>query len=789
MAITITLDGVEVSGNPGMTILDLARESGVYIPTLCHDPHLNPYGACRICLVENEQNGALLASCVAPIAPGMVINTRSEKVMESRRTIIKMMLASHPDNCMVCDKGNRCQLRQIAAELGVGWVDFHRIPHPAEIQDLNPFIERDLSKCILCAKCIRADHELVVEGAIDYFNRGFPSKPATLGDTPLELSNCTFCGTCVALCPTGALQEKIKPHRGSTDKAVSTVCGFCGCGCNIDLEISGGQLVRARPTEGDTPNGATLCVRGSYGFDYIHSPHRLTQPQMKVDGEFQPVSWDEALSKIAGRLGDIKSAEGGQSLGVLGSSKCTNEENYLLQKFAREVLKTPNIDNGGSLYNQTTRKGFAGLLEFPASTSPMSDIEQAEVIVLVGDDPPAAAPQVGYAIKRAVKYKNASLIIINSHDTALDSFAQFSWRPQKGTEETLIGTIMKTIVDQGIWHKSFVGERTSGFDEFSKSLESLTSEHVEKVTGVPYQEVQDVARLLAQSKNAVIIYGSEITRRASGDRIVAALADLALLTGNMGKPGAGILAIQEENNGLGAADMGCLPDFLPGYQPVTGDSGLSILGMVEQAKSGKVKGMYIMGENPVVSIPDSEEALSSLDFLVVQDLFLTETAKLADVVLPAAGFAEKDGTFTNFERRVQRVCQAVEPPGESLPDWQIIGKVAEAMGSPLNYDSPREIMAEIASGVPLYKGISYDDMPPGGIFWGKANGGRQGTVRLYEEGFSGGFGRFAVSEVETTEEGKAAIGEEWLAGRTVFRFGSGVRSSMSERLSAFNGND
>ncbi len=280
--ITITLDGVEVSGNPGMTILDLARESGVHIPTLCHDPHLNPYGACRVCIVENEQNGALLASCVAPIASGMVINTRSEKVLESRRTIVKMMLASHPDNCMVCDKGNRCQLRQIATDLGIGWVDLHRIPHPAETQDLNPFIERDLSKCILCAKCIRADQELVVEGAIDYFNRGFASKPATLGDVPLELSNCTFCGTCVSLCPTGALQEKIKLYHGTTTKSVSTVCGFCGCGCNIDLEVSGDHIVRARPSEGDTVNGATVCVRGSYGFDFIHSSQRLTQPLMRV---------------------------------------------------------------------------------------------------------------------------------------------------------------------------------------------------------------------------------------------------------------------------------------------------------------------------------------------------------------------------------------------------------------------------------------------------------------------------------------------------------------------------
>ena len=781
MAITITLDGVEVSGHPGMTILDLARESGVHIPTLCHDPHLIPYGACRVCLVENEQNGALLASCVAPISPGMVINTRSEKVMESRRTIIKMMLASHPDNCMVCDKGNRCQLRQVATELGIGWVDFHRIPHPAEIQDLNPFIERDLSKCILCAKCIRACDELVVEGAIDYLDRGFPSKPATLGDTSLELSDCTFCGTCVNLCPTGALQEKVKTNHGSTTKVVSTVCGFCGCGCNIDLEVSGNLVVRARPSEGDTPNGATLCVRGSYGFDYINSPQRLTQPLVKIDDEFQPASWEEALSAVAGNLGEIKSTNGPDSLAVFGSSKCTNEENYLLQKFAREVLGTPNLDNGGSVYNSASRIGLGESLGFAASTNPIGDIEQSEVILLIGDDPEVSAPQIGYAIKRAVRHKGARLLVINSRDTGLASFAQQYLVPKVGTETSLINGIMKAIVDQGIWRKSFVTEKVAGFDEFSELLKGYALEQVEQITGVASQEMQDAARLFAQANSAVIVYGSGITRQSNGDQAVAALANLVLLTGNVGKAGAGIFAIQEENNGLGAADMGCLPDLLPGYQLVTNGAGLTLSGMMEQAKAGKIKGMYIVGENPVASMSDFGKILASLDFLVVQDLFLTDTAKLANVVLPAAGFAEKDGTFTNFERRVQRVRKAVDPPGESLPDWQIILKLAEATGNSMQYSSPQEIMDEIAAKVPLYPGINYDDIIPGGIFWPCTNGHRLGTSRLYLDGFPQGFGRFAVAGSQLSE-GKAE--PEIIVPKSLYQFGSGVRSSMSARLSS-----
>ncbi|MCJ7744353.1 MAG: 2Fe-2S iron-sulfur cluster-binding protein, partial [Dehalococcoidales bacterium] len=334
-AITITLNGREVSGQPGMTILDLASESGVDIPTLCHDSHLDPIGACRICIVEDERSGALMASCVTPIASGMVIHTESPRVQERRKTIIKLMLASHPDSCLVCDKGNRCQLRKVASDMGVGLVEFQRIPQLAAIEEVNPFIERDLSKCILCAKCIRACQELVSEGAIDYLGRGFASKPATLDDLPLEKSECTFCGTCVALCPTGAIMEKDRTYTGTTKTNVRTVCPFCGCGCGISLEVKDNCLVRARPDEDNPLNRGTLCVKGSYGYDFVHSPERLTTPMVKRNGDFEAVSWEEALGVVAEEFKRIGETCGPSSLAVFGSSKCTNEENYLLQRFAR----------------------------------------------------------------------------------------------------------------------------------------------------------------------------------------------------------------------------------------------------------------------------------------------------------------------------------------------------------------------------------------------------------------------------------------------------------------------
>ncbi len=802
--ITITLDGIEVSGQSGMTILDLARESGVYIPTLCYDSHLKPYGACRICLVEDKRSGRLLASCVTPIAPGMVINTRSEKVLESRRTIVKLMLASHPDSCMVCDKGNRCELRHIAAELGVGLTDFQRLPHPAEIKEVNPFLERDFSKCILCAKCIRGCQELVVEGAIDYLDRGFLSRPATVGDTSLENSECTFCGTCLALCPTGALTEKMKPYHSTATKVVSTVCPFCGCGCNIDLEVSGNQITRAKPSDQPSPNGATLCARGSFGYDFVHSPDRLTAPLVKKDDELEEVSWDEALDTVAEGFKQIKDEYGPDALAILGSTKCTNEDTYLLQKFSRCALGTNNVDNGGRIYNSSIHTGLQTSLGYSASTNPVEDLEDSEVILLLRADPTASAPMVSYAIKRAVKDKGTKLLLIHPLRTKLAPFAHMWLNPNVGTDATLVNGIMRAIINEEIWAQDFVARRTDDFESLITSLQKYTSEHVEETTGIRPDDLHEAARIFAGAKSAAIVCGSGVTQQMNGSLTVTALANLAMLTGNIGKTGGGIYTLQRDCNGQGASDMGCLPNYLPGYQGVEMDStrihfektwsvnlpvnpGLTALEMFEQAKLGKISGMYIVGENPALSFPSPSfirEALSSPDFLVVQDLFLTETAKMADVVLPAASFAEKEGTFTNFERRVQRLHEAVSPFEEALPDWQIIQRLANRMEYEMSYSSPREIMEEIKQLVPLYSGIDYEGVQPPATYWPRSNVDRSGTRRLYEAGFPEGCGHFSAVEYDLpSAKFDKDYPIEMLVGGVLFQFGSGTRSSKSARLS------
>lgn len=784
--ITISLDGREVSGHSGMTVLELARESGIHIPTLCHEPCLTPVGACRICIVEEETTGKLLASCVTPIAPGMIINTHSPRVMERRQTIIKLSLASHPDSCLVCDKGNRCQLRQIAADMGIGLVELQRIPQMALIEEVNPFIERDLSKCILCAKCIRACQELVVEGAIDYFERGFIAKAATLGDLPLENSECTFCGTCVALCPTGAIMEKGRTHRGTTKTTVQTTCPFCGCGCGIRLEIKDNTIVRATPSKETAVNRGTLCVRGSYGYDFVHSPDRLTKPLAREDGSLGEVSWERALEAAASEFERIKKEYGPDSLAVLGCTKCTNEENYLLQRFARGVLGTNNIDNGGRLYHPATQKGLGLATGFPDTRSYLDTLEQSEVIMVIGADPAASAPIVEYSIKRAVKYKGARLILTDPRQTNLASFAHLWLRPKLGTDVALLNSLAKVILDESLLVEELTHQRTNSLGALTEALRDYSPEHSEAITGVDAEEIRAAARLYARAAKAAIVYGSGITQYKSGTRGVKAIANLAILTGNIGDGGGGIYALQRENNAQGASDMGTLPNFLPGYQSVAdtqvrrgfeerwGTSlphrpGLTFVEIIRQAQEGKIKGLYIVGENPVLSFPNPglvREALSSLDLLVVQDMFLTETAQLATIVLPAASFAEKEGTFTSFEGRVNKVHQAIEPIGASLPDWEITRQLADRMGRSLPFSSLEQVTDEIEQLAPLYKGYAKS---------GRLNDAERMVTHL--------------SPVEYTPESGAA-GASYplilLTGTTLHHLGTGTRSSRSRRLAKFS---
>jgi formate dehydrogenase alpha subunit len=726
-------------------------------------------------------------------------------VVEHRKKILKLMLASHPDSCLVCDKGNRCQLRKLAAEMGIGLVEFQRIPQPDVIEEVNPFIERDLSKCIMCGKCIRVDQELVVEGAIDYMHRGTAVRAATLNDMPLEKSECTFCGACVAICPTGAIMEKDRTYTGTATTTVTTVCPYCGCGCTLSLGVKDGKVVYARPAVEGPVNRGTLCVRGSYGYDFINSPERLRHPLVKVNGEFKEATWEEALSRVADGLKQTKEAYGPDALSVFGSSKCTNEENYLLQRFTRSILGTNNIDNGSRLYNAASRIGLGATIGYAGTTGSLDTLERSRVIMVIGADLEISAPAVAYVIKRAARFKGAELIVIDPRLTPLTQFARLWLQPRVGTDVALLNGLARVIIDEKKLDVEFVTRMTDNFAVWTKSLEAFTPSYVEELTGIPKKNVQMAARILAGAEQASIVYGNGITQQVGGTNAVIAIANLAMLIGNTGRRG-GIFALQRENNANGACDMGALPGFLPGYLSIDDAqnrkkfeerwggqlsvrTGLTALEMMEQAREGKVKAMLIMGENPVASFPQPahvKKALAFLDFLVVTDMFLTETARVATVVLPVASFAEKDGTFTNFEGRVQRLHKAIEPAGDSLPDGEIVMRLARMMGSPMPYASPQQVIDEIEEMVPFYRHFAHTDVDAMGLDLSEVGGNTPGTRRLHRGLFPSGFGRFSpvefVPQQDIATDGYPFI---LMVGSSRYHFGTGSRSSRSARLKRF----
>lgn len=726
--ITLTLNGNIVSGLPDMTILELAREQAISIPTLCYHPRLSRAGACRVCLVEDESRGVLVPSCVTVIASGMVLQTHSPRVMETRRTIVELLLSSHPESCVVCDQGNRCRLRALAAELGIGATRLDPMPQYFPTFDINPFFKRDMSKCILCGQCLRGDQELVVEGVLDYVHRGFNARPATFRNLPLEQSECTFCGTCLSLCPTGALSETQLVHQGTLSRSVETVCGHCACGCPLSLETVEDRVVRASPGRDSTGPGPVLCVRGHFGFNYIHHRERLRQPLVRKNGALEPASWAEALTQVHQGLQDLRQALGPEHLGCLSSAYLTNEELYLFQKLARLGLKTPNLDNGSRISMAPAFLTLHQALGQAGASQPLEKILEAETILVIGADPTISAPVLGYLIKRAVQFNNAQLILIDPRKTKLASWARHWLRPRPASDLALLQALIRNLMAENRWNQGFVFSQTEGFLEWKESFLKQNFRSAPESTGISEEILRQTALDLSRAKGLAIVFGSGITQQVNATAIVMALVNLLLLTDQWGNAGNGIYPVLKENNAQGAWDMGVVPNFFPGYLPVSelparkhletqwqgslpeGD-GMSALEMMAAAHQGRLQGLYIVGEDPLNSFPDRgwvEESLDRLSFLVVQDLFLTETAQKAQVVLPAASFAEKEGTITTLERRVRALHQVLPPLGESKPDGEIFSLLLNAWGIPQGPYRPERVLAEIRETVPSYAQVNRD---------------------------------------------------------------------------------
>ena len=803
---TITIDGKRTSFEEGETVLQVADRIGIDIPTLCYISGLQATGACRMCLVEVKGARNLLPACATPAAHNMVVETESERVVRSRRMNIELLLASGNHNCLTCEANGDCALQELAYRYKVETVRFAESPSRYETESSNPLIIRDFSRCILCGRCVQACNEVQVNNAISYGYRGSASKIVAKGDFPYHESDCVFCGECVRVCPVGALIEKPSRFQGRPweVRQVRTTCPYCGVGCQIDLHTKDNKVVRITGTEDVSPNFGSLCVKGRFGYDFINESKRLTKPLVRDNDGFREASWDEALSLVAERLGGIRSKFGPDAIGVFSSAKITNEENYLAQKFARAVIGTNNVDHCARLCHASTVAGLVASFGSGAMTNPIADIENSQLILVTGSNTTEAHPVISSFMKRMVTSGSAKLIVVDPRRIPLTRFANLWLRQNLGTDVAWANGMMHVIIKEDLYDKAYVEERTEGFEALKKTVERYNPEHVASITGIPADDLVRAARMYACASPASIYFAMGITQHTTGTDNVKSLANLSMLCGNVGVPGGGVNPLRGQNNVQGACDLGALPNVYSGYQAVTDHSirermaaawgveslpaspGLTVTEMVEEAGRGKIKALYIIGENPLVSDPDlnhAEEALSSLDFLVVQDVFLSETARLAHVVLPSATFAEKEGTFTNTERKVQRVRKARRSPGKARQDWEIIADLSTRMGHPMAYRQGREIMHEIARVTPSYGGITYGRLEKEGIHWPCPTLDHPGTPRLHVERFTRGKGAFhAIDYLPPAELPDQEYPLYLTTGRVLYHFHTGTMTMQSTGL-------
>jgi formate dehydrogenase, alpha subunit, archaeal-type len=761
------INGMEVEARDGETILGLARRLGIEIPTLCYYEGFSN-GSCRVCVVE--VNGRLMPSCITRVSEGMKIETESPRAREARLTILKLLLKNHVHRSR--EERDRCVLCGYAVRYGLEQAP---IISDERLDDTHPAIVFNPSACVMCRKCVIACTMDQNNDIIAVIGRGSGTRIGFDLDVPMGKSDCVSCGACVDACPTGALMEK---DWVPADKVVETTCPYCGTGCTVEYGVKDGRVVWARGGYGPANEGK-LCIKGKFGFHYVNSPERLTKPLVRKSGvpkgplndrniheAFMEVSWDEALNMVASRIKEIISKYGPASIGGIMSDRSTNESLYAFQKFMRCAIGSDNIDQSATLCHEPSAWSLATQLGFGAATNPIRDILNARTILVVGSNINETHPVIASYVKRAAK-QGSHLVVVNPMHTELARYAEYEINLRPGTDVVLFSAMAKYILDMGWYDEDFIGKFTEGFEEWRRSLEPFTLDFAERVTGVPADIIRQVARLYALEKPSMILWTLGITEHENGTENVSSLINLALLTGNVGKPGSGLMPLRGQNNVQGGADMGCAPGRLPGYQPITDVEvrrrfeelwrcklpnfvGFRSTEMIEMARRGLIKAMIIVGENSVRSHPDSNavrDALSKLEFLVVQDIFLTETAEYADVVLPAASSALEDyGTFTNTERRVQLTRKVVDSPGEAKPDWWVFVELARRLGYDMGFRDGEGIMREIAQSSRIFRGLSHGRIErEGGLQWPVIDETHGGTPILYSDGFPRGKARFRVA--------------------------------------------
>ncbi|MBS7668272.1 formate dehydrogenase subunit alpha [Croceicoccus gelatinilyticus] len=783
--VTLSIDGREVTVPEGTSVMRAAAEIGGDIPKLCATDMVKSFGSCRLCLVEVEGMRGTPASCTTPVTEGMVVKTQTPRLEKLRRGVMELYISDHPLDCLTCSANNDCELQDAAAEVGLRDVryGYDGAHHLGQVPDLsNPYFLFAPDKCIVCSRCVRACDEVQGTLALTVEARGFDSKisAGTAKDDFLS-SECVSCGACVQACPTSALMEKSVKQHGKPERSVVTTCAYCGVGCTFRAEMRGEQLVRMVPWKEGKANRGHSCVKGRFAWGYANHKDRITSPMIRdsIDEPWREVSWAEAISYTAGRLKDIRAQHGARALGGITSSRCTNEETFLVQKLVRGGFGSNNVDTCARVCHSPTGYGLKTTFGTSAGTQDFDSVEHSDVILVIGANPTDAHPVFASRMKRRLR-EGAKLIVIDPRRIDLVRSphieAAHHLPLQPGTNVAVLTAMAHVIVTEGLVDTQFVAERceVDAFEDWARFVadESHSPERLEPVTRVPAEELRAAARLFATGGNGAIYYGLGVTEHSQGSSTVMAIANLAMATGNIGRPGVGVNPLRGQNNVQGACDMGSFPHELSGYRHISdaetralfesdwgvtldAEPGLRINNMLDAAVDGTFRAIYIQGEDILQSDPDTKHVaagLEAMDCVIVHDLFLNETANYAHVFLPGSTFLEKDGTFTNAERRIQPVRRVMDP-ANGYEDWQVTQLLANAMGLGWDYGHPSEILTEIARLTPTFAGVTWERLcEEGSLQWPVNEANPDGAPVMHVDGFVRGKGHFVVTEYVPTDE-------------------------------------
>ncbi|MBP2477879.1 formate dehydrogenase major subunit [Crossiella equi] len=779
--VTVEVDGLPVSVPEGTSVLRAAATTGIDIPKLCATDSLEAFGSCRLCLVEIDGRRGTPASCTTPVSEGMKVRTQTPKLEKLRQGVMELYISDHPLDCLTCPANGDCELQDMSGVVGLRQVryGYEGANHFAEPKDTsNPYFDFSPDKCISCSRCVRACGEVQGTFALTIENRGFNSK-VSAGGLPFMESECVSCGACVQACPTATLQEKSVVQLGMPTRTVLTTCAYCGVGCSFKAELRGTELVRMVPYKDGGANEGHSCVKGRFAFGYATHPDRQLHPMVResIHDEWRVVDWDTAITTVATRLREIQAAHGEGAIGGITSSRCTNEEVYAVQKMVRAAFGNNNVDTCARVCHSPTGYGLKQTFGTSAGTQDFKSVAAADVIVVIGANPTDGHPVFASRMKKRLR-EGAKLVVVDPRRIDLVRSphveAEHHLQLNPGTNVAVVNALAHVVVTEGLVATGFVAERCEGYEEWAEFIArpENSPEATEGVSGVPAAQVRAAARLYATGGNAAIYYGLGVTEHSQGSTMVMGMANLAMATGNIGRDGVGVNPLRGQNNVQGSCDMGSFPHELPGYRhvsdeavrevfqtlwgrPILAEPGLRIPNMFDAALDGSFRALFVQGEDIAQSDPNTRHvtaALAALDLVVVQDLFLNETAKFAHVFLPGTSFLEKDGTFTNAERRINRV-RPVMPPRTGKHEWEIVAEIAQAMGYPMSWGHPREIMAEIALTTPTFAGVSFERLDElGSIQWPCNADAPEGTPIMHVDGFVRGKGAFVPTTYVPTRE-------------------------------------